>query len=316
MTTLTQTQTEWDAASGGLDAEVQPPGDDSSVVRNAAEAACSLDMEPLVRTTTLALVLAGYTIFFVLVRWYEGVFAWPFGLDAYAPEFETYWMNFMYTELVLEVVVGATLCGWLWKTRDRNLEQYWTHFMETETLMARRGAELSQLLGKTRDCKLVALAPREELRRNMTHMIWLAAYAWAFYWGTSFFTEQDATWHQTVVRDTDFTPSHIIVFYLSYPTYIITGFGAFLYARTRLPYFAKGLSVPYLLAVVGPFTILPNVGLNEWGHTFWFMEEVFVAPLHYGFVVFGWFALAMCGVLRQVFSSISYLIKSDLCPDL
>lgn len=315
MTTLTRFG--WDAVSGRLDAEPRKPGTSLGVGSDVAVADDAADTEPLLKTANLAIVLAGYAVFFVLVRWYEGAFGWPFGLDAYAPEFETYWMNFMYTELVLEAVVGMTLCGWLWKTRDRNLEQYWTHFMATETRIARRGgAELSQLLRKARDCRPIALTPREELRRNMTHLIWLAAYAWAFYWGTSFFTEQDATWHQTVVRDTDFTPSHIVVFYLSYPTYIITGFGAFLYARTRLPYFAKGLSVPYLLAVIGPFTILPNVGLNEWGHTFWFMEEVFVAPLHYGFVVFGWFALAMCGVLRQVFSSISYLIKSHLCPEL
>jgi len=55
--------------------------------------------------------------------------------------------------------------------------------------------------------------------------------------------------------------------------------------------------------VVGPFMILPNVGLNEWGHTFWFMEELFVAPLHYGFVIFGWLALAVMGALTQTFYS-------------
>jgi len=150
----------------------------------------------------------------------------------------------------------------------------------------------------------------------MTHLIWLFAYAWAIYWGASYFTEQDGTWHQTIVRDTDFTPSHIIEFYLSYPIYIITGFGAFLYAKTRLPHFANGLSLPYLITVVGPFMILPNVGLNEWGHTFWFMEELFVAPLHYGFVIFGWLALAIAGVLLQIFDSFGKLLKSDLCPDM
>ncbi|HUL11579.1 MAG TPA: methane monooxygenase/ammonia monooxygenase subunit C, partial [Methylococcaceae bacterium] len=77
-----------------------------------------------------------------------------------------------------------------------------------------------------------------------------------------------------------------------------------------------GLSLPYLIAVVGPFMILPNVGLNEWGHTFWFMEELFVAPLHYGFVIFGWLALSITGVLLQVFASFAGLIKKDLCPDL
>ena len=200
--------------------------------------------KPLLSKSWLFFAFMIYTVFYVWVRYYEGVYGWSAGLDSFAPEFETYWMNFLYTEIVLEVTTASILWGYIWKTRDRDFS---------------------------------ALTPREELRRNMTHLIWLFAYAVAIYWGASYFTEQDGTWHQTIVRDTDFTPSHIIEFYLSYPIYIITGFGAFLYAKTRLPFFAEGLSLPYLVTVVGPFMILPNVGLNEWGHTFWFMEELFVA---------------------------------------
>jgi methane/ammonia monooxygenase subunit C len=43
---------------------------------------------------------------------------------------------------------------------------------------------------------------------------------------------------------------------------------------------------------------------------------LFVAPLHYGFVFFGWLALAIAGVLLQVFASFGKLIKNELCPDL
>ena len=42
------------------------------------------------------------------------------------------------------------------------------------------------------------------------------------------------------------------------------------------------------------------------------MEELFVAPLHYGFVFFGWLALAIAGVLLQVFASFSSLIGNDV----
>ena len=66
------------------------------------------------------------------------------------------------------------------------------------------------------------------------------------------------------------------------------------------------------LAVIGPFMILPNVGLNEWGHTFWFMEELFVAPLHYGFVFFGWSALGVLGVLNIEIAALAKLLKKDL----
>ncbi len=250
------------------------------------QAMAATQEKPLLNVRWLAFAILIYAVFYTWVRWYEGVYGWSAGLDSFAPEFETYWMNFLYTEIVLEVVTASVLWGYLWKTRDRNLD--------------------------------AIAGTREELRRNFTHLIWLVAYAWAIYWGASYFTEQDGTWHQTIIRDTDFTPSHIIEFYLSYPIYIITGFAAMIYAHTRLPYFdyqKKGLSLPYLITVVGPFMILPNVGLNEWGHTFWFMEELFVAPLHYGFVIFGWFALSILGLLLQVFASFLNLLGKPLCGE-
>ena len=235
--------------------------------------------EPMFNTKNLWLTLAAFMFFNLFVRWYEEVYGWSAGLDAFAPEFKTYWMNWLYTEFVLEITIAATLWGWLWRTRDRNID---------------------------------ALSPRDEMRRHFHHLVWLVAYGTAIYWGASFYTEQDGTWHQTVIRDTDFTPSHIIEFYMSYPIYILTGMGAFLYAKTRLPQFAKGVSLPYLLVIVGPYMILPNVGLNEWGHTFWWMEELFVAPLHYGFVFFGWFALGVGGVVYQLMGRWNEMMKEDL----
>ena len=181
-------------------------------------------------------MLAGaalYVVFYGWVRWYEGVYGWSAGLDSFAPEFETYWMNFLYIEMVAEIVTASVLWGYIWKSRDR---------------------------------KVMSITPREELRRHFTHWVWLVMYGIAIYYGASYFTEQDGTWHQTIVRDTDFTPSHVIEFYLSYPIYIITGVAAFLYAKTRLPTYQNGLPLQYMVSVIGPFMILPNVGLNEWGY--------------------------------------------------
>jgi len=214
--------------------------------------------------------------FYVCIRIYEQYFGWKAGLDSFAPEFQTYWLNLMWTELPLEFLAFCGICGYLWKTRDRNIE---------------------------------AVAPREEMRRLLALIGWLLVYAFTVYWGASYFTEQDGTWHQTVIRDTDFTPSHILEFYLSYPIYIIAGCGAFMYARTRIPMFSKNISVAFLMFVAGPFMIFPNIGLNEWGHTFWFMEELFTAPLHWGFVFFGWFALAVFGVTLQVLGRVIELSK-------
>lgn len=234
---------------------------------------------PLLNKRNLILGVALYCVFYLLVRWYQGVYSWTVGLDSFAPEFETYWMNFLYIELVFVVLIASALWGWLWKSRDR---------------------------------KVMSITPREELRRHFTHWTWLVCYGVAIYFGASFFTEQDGTWHQTIVRDTDFTPSHIIVFYLSYPIYIITGMASFLYAKTRLPTYHNGMSLMYLVVVLGPFMILPNVGFNEWGHTFWFMEELFAAPLHWGFVFFGWATLGIFGVLNIEIERLAKLLGNDL----
>ncbi|ATQ66668.1 MULTISPECIES: bacterial ammonia monooxygenase, subunit AmoC [Methylosinus] len=222
--------------------------------------------------------VAGLNIFYLIVRIYEQIYGWRAGLDSFAPEFQTYWLSILWTEIPLELVSGLALAGWLWKTRDRNVD---------------------------------AVAPREELRRHVVLVEWLVVYAVAIYWGASFFTEQDGTWHMTVIRDTDFTPSHIIEFYMSYPIYSIMAVGAFFYAKTRIPYFAHGFSLAFLIVAIGPFMIIPNVGLNEWGHTFWFMEELFVAPLHWGFVFFGWMALGVFGVVLQILMGVKRLIGKD-----
>jgi len=47
------------------------------------------------------------------------------------------------------------------------------------------------------------------------------------------------------------------------------------------------------------------------GHTFWFMEELFVAPLHWMFVFFGWFSLAV-SALRCRFLAVSKNLRTAM----
>src|SRR5215510_1415902 len=224
--------------------------------------------------------LAGITVVMVAARIYQLLFAWTKGLDSFSPEFQTYWWNLLLAEWGFEVAGAALLWGWLWQTRDRAVDQ---------------------------------LAPEVELKRYFNLVMWLMAYAFVVIFAASFFAEQDATWHQTLIRDTEFTPSHIILFYLTMPLYIILGVGGLLYAHTRLPYYdyrTKGWSLPYLWIVVGPALILVNVAFNEWGHTFWIMEEIFAAPLHWGFAILGWTALGFFGVFLQVVPRMLELIRA------
>ena len=152
----------------------------------------------------------------------------------------------------------------------------------------------------TRDRHLNKITPELELKRYFYLTGWLVAYTFPVYFTGSFFAEHDGVWHQTVLRDTPVTPSHIVLFYACIPIYLFFGVGSFLYAITRLPAFAKGISLMHAIAVAGPFLILPNVGFNEWGHAYFFTEEIFGHPLHWGFVVLGWTGLALAGTALQI----------------
>jgi methane/ammonia monooxygenase subunit C len=262
-------------ASGNSEKEANDMSLVTGTVRSSEASAVA--EAPLLDGRIAIIGTLGICTFYVGVRIYEQVFGWYAGLDSFAPEFTTYWMTILYIEEPVELISFLAIIGYLWKTRDRDI---------------------------------ASVPPRVEMQRIFTLISLVLVYGVAIYWGASYFTEQDGTWHMTVIRDTDFTPSHIIEFYMSYPMYIVMGVTGFMYARTRLPTFAlKGWSVAYVLLFVGPFMIFPNVGLNEWGHTFWFMEELFVAPLHWMFVFFGWFTLAIFGVSLQILGRIGELLK-------
>jgi len=59
--------------------------------------------------------------------------------------------------------------------------------------------------------------------------------------------EADAAWHQVTIRDTDFTPTHIQLFYGVLPAGAVA-----------------------LVVASAPLLIIPNLGYNEWGHTFFY----------------------------------------------
>ncbi len=219
--------------------------------------------------------LLAITLMYACIRIYQGAFALETGLDATMPVFDVYWRRLLYLEIAVEVVLVTGLVWFLWTTRDPHLDR---------------------------------LSTREEIRRYFTLMMWGGVYGLAVYWAGSYFGEQDNAWHQASVRDTPFTPNHIVVFYLGFPLYTILGVATWLYARTRLPLYAHKISLPLTLAVVGPFMLLPSVGFNEWGHTFWFREELFASPVHYAFVISVCFALALGGTILQMVMRMAELL--------
>jgi len=238
----------------------------------------------LINLVPVLLVFGLLTAIYAGLRIYTQMYAFEHGLDSTTPEFEKYWMGLLKLEVPLIFGVGIAIWTWLWVTRDKNL-----HKLDAET----------------------------ELKRYFGLVAWFLCYTFSFVFIASFFGEGDAVWHQTVVRDTSFTPSHIVVFYACIPLYIVVGVGSLIYATTRLPKYAYTYSVPMIMVVLGPALILPNLGFNEWGHAFWITEEIFTHPLHWGFVVLGWTGLGFGGALLQVVARMAELfmqIKSGQRP--
>jgi methane/ammonia monooxygenase subunit C len=216
----------------------------------------------------LSAVYVGY-------RMFQQAYGLSVGLDSTEQVFQDVWMRLFWIELPVLFGIAIAVQLYLIFTRDRDLEN---------------------------------VPPDVELKRHFSLTMWLVIYTFTFYWTGSFFGEGDGDWHQTVLRDTPITPSHIVLFYACIPLYLTFGVGSFVYAMTRLPAFARGISLMFVFGVVGPFLILPNLGFNEWGHAYWLTEEIFSHPLHWGFVVLGWNALALAGVLMQVLGRIRELL--------
>jgi methane/ammonia monooxygenase subunit C len=171
------------------------------------------------------------------------------------------------------------------------------------------GAVALAVLWFTRDRNVMSITPQEELKRYyyVLTLLAVASILAAVIFGL--FVEADAAWHQTTVRDTDFTPTHIALFYFAIPAALVGLTFAWMWVHTRLPEFTKRISVPLSLVVAGPILIMPNLGLNEWGHTFFYAEELFAAPIHWGFVVLAWGIYALGGFAVQCVARIAELTR-------
>jgi methane/ammonia monooxygenase subunit C len=256
---------------------------DSRMSVTQTQAAAAPRIERVADLRPLAVGVVGLVLLAILLRGYEQLYGWSEGLDSFAPEFQSYWTSVLKGSVLLYSITGISLVAYLWRTRTRDFSK---------------------------------LTPTQELRRLLYLVQWLVIFALALALGLSFFSEQTAVWHMTAVRDTDFTPSNIMTFYVSYPLFAILGAGAFFYAKTRLPLFARGYSLAFLILVVGVFMTIPNVGFNEWGHTAWSMDEGFAGPLHWGFVFFGWMSLAVFGVVLQILGRLRDLLGTRITAEL
>jgi methane/ammonia monooxygenase subunit C len=99
------------------------------------------------------------------------------------------------------------------------------------------------------------------------------------------------------------------LFYFAIPAALVGLTFGWMWVHTRIPEFTKRISVPLSLVVAGPILIMPNLGFNEWGHTFFYAEELFAAPIHWGFVALAWGIYALGGFAVQCVARIAELTR-------
>lgn len=213
-------------------------------------------------------------VLFVAYRLYMNEYSFTVGLDYFTPEFEYYWMRLMYAQLALITLLVVIVVPALWITRETDPD---------------------------------AVSPKLELQRYYTMFSLMAVASVASFVALGLFAEADAAWHQVTIRDTDFTPTHIGLFYFAMPLMFAGMLMAFVWIHTRLPDFQRRISIPFTFLAIGPALVFPNLGFNEWGHTFFYAEELFGSPVHYGFFVLGLGFFAFGGFLVQCYTRIAKL---------
>lgn len=222
----------------------------------------------------VAAAMLVFVVVFGLYRWYQQTHAFTVGLDYFEPEFQIYWMRLLWGQAATLVLLGSSGMAWAWFSRERDLSR---------------------------------LSPADELWRYYLVISILALGSVMVLFTLGVFAESDAAWHQITIRDTDFTPTHIGLQYFAIPAFGASLLVAFIWIHTRLPAFRNRVSMPAALITMGPILMMPNIGFNEWGHAFFYSEELFAAPIHWGFLVLGWSAFGLGGLVLQCLARIREL---------
>ena len=218
--------------------------------------------------------MALVSLIFIGLRVYQGYFALDYGTDSASSEFTLYWMGLTAVQLGATGIFTGLWFGWLVVSGRKLLNQPTT--------------------------------PKEEVRRVAVFWGQVALVSVHLYFMASFNPNLDGSWHQTVVRDTAFTPSHIPMFFYGFPMAITLILGMYLYVRYRIPaVYGPGTGFPWSFAflLAASVTEVIQIAFNEWAHSLWITEEIFSAPFHWPFVFYGWlaagiFALWGEGILR------------------
>ena len=226
----------------------------------------------------IGLVMASNVFLWFWNYWYM----FTAGLDSASWEFTLYYRSLFWAELVILGVFAGGWLGWLIRT-GREMEGKEVERAE----QVRRVAILWSLIGVT---------------------------SFAIYLEASFWPNWDGSWHQTMVRDTALTPTHIPMFYFFFPLTVILAVGTYLYGMYRIPALYgrdKGFPWSFALLIAAAALECMAVAANEWGHSLWISEEIFSVPFHWPFVVYGWLASGMFAVWGETIVHLFEIEKAE-----
>lgn len=218
----------------------------------------------------------------IFLWFWNYAFMFTAGLNSASPEFALYYRSLFWGELIVLGIFTGVWFGWLIRTGREMVGQQCTRAEEV-----RRIAVLWSLVGAT----------------SLT--IYLMA---------SFWPNWDGSWHQTMVRDTALTPTHIPMFYFFFPLSVTLAVGTYIYGRFRIPALYgrdKGFPWSFFLLISAAVLECMTVAANEWGHSLWISEEIFSVPFHWPFVVYGWLASGMFAVWGETIIRLFEIEKAE-----
>ena len=185
------------------------------------------------------------------------------GLDSLSPTFRRHW----YPVMAINIVV-------LWPL----LAVMVLRLAHKRCSLCKRGAKVSG-----------AASVNHELQHLWTYLTLTLAAPVALVFQFLVAGGVEPAWHQILLRDTTFSPTHIFLFQTFLPIGVALTVASFLYGRTRLPrVFPRQRGLPLATVVLSITSALVFVlaTFNEFGHTQWWPEERFSQPAHALFIVF------------------------------
>lgn len=209
-------------------------------------------------------------------------FALTAGLNSASAEFSRYYRSLFWGEVITLGIFTGIWFGWL---------------IRTGRAMVGQPCERS-----------------EEVRRIAILWSLVGATSLTVYLMASFWPNWDGSWHQTMVRDTALTPTHIPMFYFFFPLSVTLAVGTYIYGRFRIPALYardKGFPWSFFLLISAAVLECMTVAANEWGHSLWISEEIFSVPFHWPFVVYGWLASGMFAVWGETIIRLFEIEKAE-----